>query len=378
MLKLIPLLLLVSCLNLGNKYTPREDNKVTLSSPTSLSMSLPSTSFGLNLNPKVLVFGVEEGDLVEIYSDESCTSLLGSQLSLGSSVEVTLSIKTAPYKFHALRRAVNGRSECSLAYATYTPCPENFAAVPGDDNLGTSAFCVMRFEARDGGSATPVSTGLGDPWTSITIKDASNSCRSLGGKYDLIANPEWMTIARNIEKVGANWDSGQAYTGCIFRGNNGLDDSCGYDAPGNFEVGEEATRNLKARHVLDNGQTIWDLAGNVTEWVDWSIGGGVDLVPGAGKAFEAPAAGGWIEFASLDSNINNGDVMNALTWQPEVFPLDSSNGIGRYDWGDASDAPAARGGRFINAENAGIYMLDLSYGENYSSTAFGFRCVYRP
>lgn len=72
----------------------------------------------------------------------------------------------------------------------------------------------MQFEAKsNGGIATSQAAGL--PWASMTIDDSQDNCEALGSKYDLISNPEWITIAREIENNSVNWSSGVVGTGRI-------------------------------------------------------------------------------------------------------------------------------------------------------------------
>ena len=94
-------------------------------------------------------------------------------------------------------------------------CPTGFVEVPANSSLGvTSNFCVMQFDAKNvGGVAT--SQALTSPWVSINQSDAKSECTSLGAGYDLISNPEQMTIARNAENVASNWSGGIVGTGMM-------------------------------------------------------------------------------------------------------------------------------------------------------------------
>jgi hypothetical protein len=77
----------------------------------------------------------------------------------------------------------------------------------------------MKYEAKDDGSGNAVSQANTTPWVSINQVDAWDECDSLNtedtrtnidndtnndGTYALISNPEWMTIARNVENVDTN------------------------------------------------------------------------------------------------------------------------------------------------------------------------------
>ncbi len=137
-------------------------------------------------------------------------------------------------------------------------------------------FCVMKYEAKDDGSGNAISQAASAPWVSISQVDAKAECAALGAKYDLISNPEWLALAKDIEAQDINWSGGSVGSGCLSRGNNGVDDACGYDgADPEFGAG----RDPKAKHTLSNGEEIYDLSANVSEWTDWSLGGGLTSGP---------------------------------------------------------------------------------------------------
>jgi hypothetical protein len=141
----------------------------------------------------------------------------------------------------------------------------------------------MKYEAKNNGSGVAVSQAAGTPYVDMTIGDSKTKCTDLNAlngvsdKYDLISNPEWMTIARNAQGVGANWEDGTPGSGAMFRGHtdgspysaisaaadnnpyNGTDNTSS-EAMGS---GKEQKRTL----TLSNGEETWDLSGNVMEGV---------------------------------------------------------------------------------------------------------------
>src|SRR5690606_16004219 len=97
----------------------------------------------------------------------------------------------------------------------------------------------------------------------------------------LITEAEWMTIAANVLSVPSNWNGGTVGSSYFFIGHSDNSpssaliasnfDSDGYEGTGNYAgdttvlagvYGNSQRRTL----VLNNGEVIWDLAGNVYEW----------------------------------------------------------------------------------------------------------------
>lgn len=271
-------------------------------------------------------------------------------------------------------------------------CPAGYVAVPGATELGTADVCVMRTEAKAWNDANsdglvtsdeiaadglptvaslPVGEYAGVPWRSISASAAFAACRGLGAGYDLISNREWMTVARNAEVVGANWSSGTPGTGRVVEGNtdggpesgisNPLD---GYSDTGNSAAdppaaGWEQRRTL----VLSTGGLVWDLPGNVQEWVDWTLGGPYDGAPACTnrELTEEPCAG------YVDEDYNSASGM-----------LDRTHGAGFIIGGNGDTA--RRGGQVADRTQglAGIYSLNMNRFVDDTFGATGFRCVFRP
>jgi hypothetical protein len=115
-----------------------------------------------------------------------------------------------------------------------------------------------------------VSSAQGSPIVNIRLEEARTACPY--GSH-LITNDEWMTIARNVEQVPENWadntiGSTIASGGGLKRGNLWANDSATYQG---LIPEQGAGRNQKAKLVLFNSEEIWDLSGNVKEWVDNTI-----------------------------------------------------------------------------------------------------------
>jgi hypothetical protein len=355
------------------------------------------------------------GDTVKLFSDSSCTNELGSAIAPGTSVNITVSspLSTGVHHFYANSNAPFGASSCSLASVSYTSgCPAEFILVPHNSSVGTTSdFCVMKYEVKayhsvnqtidaDGckeeycvssnwglADHIPVPSSTGSPWRRISATNASVECNSLNAlngvsnKYDLISNPEWMTIARNAESVSSNFEAGvmaRGWAASTSRGdtwtNMFLASSTGTECKYNIAASSCAsTGNHLYRRTLalSNGEEIWDFSGNVWEWVDWSYtNAGLDLGP-------TNCATSWVQFPELvsDTCYTGGALLSS-----QVFPATSNGssveGFGRFYGG--SGGAAVRGGGSSDGSYAGAFTLDFTHSAAAVGGEFGFRCVYRP
>jgi len=274
------------------------------------------------------------------------------------------------------------------------PCPNGYVLVPNNIIYNTGDFCVMQFEAKidqdsDGtgdsnescecknynvwnNSASScaytkserliVSTIEGYPLTKISWTDAKAACESIGIGYHLITNEEWMTIARNIESQSINWSGRVVGLGFIPRGNS---DS--------FYTFDDATvldgihqRNL----ILSNKKQIYDLAGNVAEWVDQTI-----------RIIDMPPVDstGWIEY----TGVTNYGVFDRKAYNfVEGKEYSSINGIGQlYDYYSedlSGEKVFLRGGYFTLGSGAGLLSLILGSESSIQRYYSGFRCSVVP
>ncbi|MCB9091356.1 MAG: hypothetical protein H6620_02280 [Halobacteriovoraceae bacterium] len=236
--------------------------------------------------------------------------------------------------------------------------------VPGNSGLGTEDFYVMRYEAKN---MTYAFSGLsGAPWTNISANAAFDECKNLGTGYAMITNSEWMTVARNLEKVDNNWTGGSIGSGCLKRGNNGeIVSTCGGYNGADPEYG--SGRNTNAKLFLSTGMEIWDFSGNVGEFVDWA-----DQDQGNVVYISGPTSCS-ATFVELNAVSCGGVVDNDYN---SVFGYTSTEGMGRF-YGGLGGA-AYRGGYSSGLQNTGLYTIVLSLFSTSSTTSVGFRCVYRP
>lgn len=221
----------------------------------------------------VLAFALVVFALPYFVLAERNVSDTSSRKEHGKSVTVSPYVKSQPSRGKSL-------------IPTVPFCEKGYIRVKGNDQFNTKDFCVMQYEAkcffeknRDkfGFKNLTTSSGYNDlagpclkkngriissphgkPIVNLTQASARDYCKSIGAS--LINNDQWMTIARQAEALPENWLFGQVNGSAL---KHGL--SYGQLQDGNLEyVGGEFQRTLK----LPNGEKIWDLSGNATEFVD--------------------------------------------------------------------------------------------------------------
>lgn len=259
-----------------------------------------------------------------------------------------------------------------------------------------------------------VSTKSGFPITYIamsdnTISNAKTLCQNKG--WHVINNNEWMTIARNVEQVSQNWCDSNG-TNCDFppgtknkilaNGHNdtlneasasagqtgaliAADDTqpCfGTTTDGSNTCGGKSSQ--KRTLTLNNGNTIWDFAGNVWQWVD----GQVMRKDQPKSSSHGILDKGWLksDFApgSLPSVITDNGQLPNLGYdaiRPSNSSWNANNGVGRiYHYSAQNDLSTTlyafiRGGNWRHLDDDGAFTIHLSppaYTENIDDV--GFRC----
>lgn len=271
-------------------------------------------------------------------------------------------------------------------------CPTDWVGIPGSETFQTNDFCVMKYEAKCAlasnptsglttplssnstynnssqacaGSYMPVSTSSGFPIANITHSTAKTYCQNIGGH--LITNAEWMTIARNVEQVGANWWGQSYHSGSLDLGNYGLSSS-GLAMDGSLQFGSNRwwipiyNRDL----LLLSGDTIKDFSGNVAEWVD----GQCTLGSGSGNYHNT--SGALIDWP----NSNLDDYERGVAGPSDPLWISNSEGVGQYKGCSTNGNAFLRGGHLNAGYDVGIYHLDLTNNTSSSSgSLIGFRCV---
>ncbi len=296
-----------------------------------------------------------------------------------------------------INTSATGKYSAGTIKSKVFSCPDGYIHVPPNPAVGTThPFCVMAIEARNDGSGSPtVSDPRVTPWKSVDANVALDKCDGIGGA--VMSNAEWMTIARNVENVADNWKSdavaipsvgvGQMYIGHTDStlGTLSLNDSTDpYDLTGKnagllMGGGAEQRRTL----TLSNGETIWDFAGNLSEWVDWTI---ADEDGDESEDSFDP-------FVPENGNCSTGLVGSAgeVDWDtvvgydcgltqnligPSNDNFNSGDGIGKLNgYVEEGTGYAIRGGH-TGIGDFGIYYLFLDNSET-ALAYVGFRCVLR-
>lgn len=257
-------------------------------------------------------------------------------------------------------------------------CPVNFIIVPGNSTYGTSDFCVMKYEAKQANSTTPISKASGTPWTFISQNNAitySANVEDCTGCH-LITEAEWMTLAQNVASVPSNWNSGVVGTGFIYKGHSddsmagpieaSSDDSDGYYLTGNDQfTGENQRRTL----TLTNGEVIWDMAGNTYDLTSLQVTSG-----------QQPGIIGETDFNNKQWNqvTDPGEFAinpNPAWGNPAAATWTSANGIGLlYSYVDDTYTRASlRGGWWGAINTSGVFYMGLGYGNNSANQYISFR-----
>lgn len=264
-----------------------------------------------------------------------------------------------------------------------------------------------------------ISVPEGQPWSNIKRKDidtstdlldAERACSAIAGRslvspasldnhFYVINNAQWQAIARDIESVAANWNDATAGSEDSDYINQGFFEDTNMnalslaadsdDANGCFGIeaadpdisGLSATCNdswdsRKRTHTLSNGEVIWDIGGNVMEWVIDDR----DTVNDATANGYASAD----NFVSLDPfDDEEGAVgSNLLMWGSAVDHTGKNSGAhGGLGWindDTGIGGAVARGGYWQWGNNSGIYSSWLDASASAFAELVGTRCVWAP
>ncbi len=257
-------------------------------------------------------------------------------------------------------------------------CPTGFIPVPGDARFGTIGFCVMKYEAKNV-SGVATSQAAGTPWANITQAQAITQSQLACPGCHLISEAEWMTIAANVMSVASNWSGGAVGSGYIYSGHNDAapantlaadtNDANGY--AGETNTGGNQRRTL----TLNNGQVIWDLAGNIAEYTNDTIAGG--LQPGLSGESASYAWKEWNNTSLLMNGLPTVDRPVTAIGSGNAQYWTTNKGIGALlsDYGETASHVYNAGGNFGDTVNAGVLSLRLDLSSSYAAVYFGFRAA---
>ena len=272
-------------------------------------------------------------------------------------------------------------------------CPENFVAVPSLKDYTTNSFCVMKYEAKKDGSGNAISQPTSYPYRYITRDDSITKCQDIDTGYDLITNDEWQSIARNIEFVTSNWANGtvgdegglsvgHTRSSVSTRGAQEADSDDNNACHATEETCDSNTWNSQRRtHTLSNGEVVWDIGGNVQEWVkddnlvshdvdvnrflsqvtdlthprSVSLSGGTTTTSRRAKGHFGPSG----DYTKLDSEPFGGFGISWLNAGPRII----------------------RGGKFATPSSQasqGVFTTELVHSMLFAHDGLGFRCAYHP
>jgi hypothetical protein len=316
-------------------------------------------------------------------------------------------------------------------------CPTGYISVTGNATYGTSDFCVMKYEAKllydadgdgDFSNAALVSDGNfsntydydtdyetpselakykavsevnGRPWVrlkrgengSATGQGAIEACGRLNtqegvtSKYDIISNGEWQTIARDIvaQQSGATNNWGTDSNGHTILNHGHADNSPSQSCDASNEsvdtdcadTGGEADFAEKRTHNLSNSDVIWDLAGNVWEWVKDNNTTTVYTGSFTGEFWTGLTDGN--SDGISDSYSVTQDLLGPLDLTPAICTNPSLNNQCGFGYlFDDNAGTILRGGLWSRNTSSGVFAANLDVAPSFSHDSIGFRCVFHP
>lgn len=360
-------------------------NKVTVSNGEREAYFLRGESISVGNQKSVTVNGITEGD--------------GS-----NSLDVTINYDSSGLTDLETSGTISGALDLKAGKPVGLDAPGSGGAwtwVDGNsqfetDSVSQEGFYVMKYEVRDDGGA--LSKPEGQPNTSIAFDDAFNECQALSSSnYDIsmITNAQWMTIARQVESQEENWVNGK-FGSTYYSNNEGLvggwAESDEWDntqaAPnskrsnlyniGADQGGSSGDDKHRRTYVLKSGGIIWDLTGNVHEFVDVN-GDGSPLADGDIK--DAGASTGFIN--NSEDYLNSwGFNDDASSYKFELGSSDDSYGkaqqLGYFSDSDSSNRVMRKGGVWNLEFQAGPYTADTGLNNTETQSGTGYRCSAVP
>lgn len=279
-----------------------------------------------------------------------------------------------------------------LALTVGISCPEGFVRIPSNSASGTTEdFCLAKYIASapaDGETAARSVSGEA-PWVSINYASAMAACEAMGAGYHLVTNDEWQTVARNIESVPENWSLGHLpiddlgvgseNTNSLNRGK--MEGPIGGRTPVAASADDtdacyltESTCDLETWSIdrrtffLDTGEVVWDMAGNVWQWVDY----GTPAESGYGLTTDIMTL---TDTANADARAEFGPV-GEYTFLLNAAPY---GGLGHAELFFRANEGIFRGGSLYGGvARQGVFSVRTDKSLSYTDSIYGFRCAYAP
>lgn len=279
----------------------------------------------------------------------------------------------------------------------------------------------------------PESRPAGTPWLRIDRNNALEACRAqqmqyfgtlpdttTGNGFQLISNTQWQVMARNAEAVPSNWSNNEVGSGVLNIGHSdftisateammrrcigctapnigqlsvahSISDANSYFGTGNtagaawhmLGVSPGAGTEQKRTHILSNGAVVWDISGNVLQWVlDNNLAdrssATADLNPVTGDMGVSDTA------RSATSGDLEYDAGTAVFTDSDILLFGGADGhtsiqnAGTFVGGSAGGV--VRSGVYWDPiSSAGLFRAKLDLPATTStSNGIGFRCVFVP
>ena len=266
-------------------------------------------------------------------------------------------------------------------------CPIHFVGIPSLSGYTTESFCMAKYEMKQKGNRA-ISHPEGSPYVNISQNESILKCKDSG--YELVTNDEWQSMARNAEGVPSNWGGGaigskgglnQGHTLTVhvpprpLAAHSDDNKACwGTRASCNRKV----WNNQKRTHTLSNGEVIWDVSGNVFEWVkdrnSVSVRYGDD----------SPMSQVTLKSHPTKGRLSGGTTTTERTAKDQFGPHGDYTGLSSFPFGglgygllNYNKGVILRGGGLSTGPTeAGLFHASLNEGT--AEERVGFRCVYHP
>lgn len=270
-----------------------------------------------------------------------------------------------------------GKESVDLELENLFICPQAYVAIPGNSEYELNSFCLSKFEFLS-------SSGL--PKTFVTLNEAKAECLSLGAGYSLTSNSQWQVAALNIMNESKNWSVANS----LSHGNMmsiapwqilppGQDsDPChGYTS---VTCSQENWHEKKRTFKLNNGEVVWDLAGNAWEWID------VDASPIGSLLLNYETLVSQFDLSVYNGKYvlppgkTTGDILHHFgTSISHSCGSDGCNlGYAILNGVSSPDYHLTRGGGIGSSRRDGLLSTFAFVGSHHKSNERGFRCVFQP